>query len=68
MKLDYNTATHPQFNGNIGAMSWTSTQFPDIKLYDFAYDGLNRLKSATFVNAGLYNTSYTYDANGNIKH
>ena len=36
MKLDYNTATHPQFNGNIGAMSWTSTQFPDIKSYDLS--------------------------------
>ena len=48
-------------------MSWTSTQFPDIKAYDFDYDGLNRLTNANFANNDLYTTSYGYDLNGNIE-
>ncbi|NPD86847.1 hypothetical protein HNS38_18945, partial [Lentimicrobium sp. L6] len=67
MQLDYNTASNQQFNGNIGAISWASETFDDIKTYDFVYDGLNRIEASVYQNNGLYNTTYTYDANGNIE-
>ena len=44
------------------------------KGYGFTYDGLNRLTAADYAegssftgNSDYYNTSYTYDKNGNIK-
>jgi RHS repeat-associated protein len=69
MRLDYNTAKeYPQYNGNIGAMSWTSLKFSGIKTYDFEYDDLNRLTDAQYADGDKYSTNYSYDKNGNIDH
>jgi RHS repeat-associated protein len=69
MRLDYNTAEeYPQYNGNIGAMSWTSLKFSGIKTYDFEYDGLNRLTNAQYADGDKYSTAFEYDKNGNIEH
>ncbi len=38
-----------------------------LKQYSFSYDNANRLLTATFADAGKYNTHYSYDKNGNIK-
>jgi hypothetical protein len=57
-------------NGNISEMRW-DTGTP--KGYGFTYDGVNRLTAADYAdgssftsNQNRYNTSYGYDANGNI--
>lgn len=58
------------YNGNIAQMMWdTGTPAG----YGFTYDGLSRLRSATYAdgaaytsNPGRYSTAYTYDANGNF--
>jgi len=36
-------------------------------IYNFAYDGANRITAADFSGSGQHNTSYTYDKNGNIE-
>ena len=56
MNLDYTDGTHPQFNGNISAMSWKSEKFQDFKEYQYTYDAANRLLTAD------YNISQRYDA------
>jgi RHS repeat-associated protein len=57
-------------NGNISEMRW-DTGTP--KGYGFTYDGVSRLTAADYAdgssftsNQNRYNTSYGYDANGNI--
>ena len=63
--------------GNISRMDWHSSNNSDINSYQFAYDGLNRLKKATYQNYWQprnslltsepdYSTEYGYDMNGNI--
>ena len=62
-----------QFNGNIAAMVWNSTQ-KSKQGYGFTYDGINRLTlgdykyySGGWQNNGKYEEkSLTYDKNGNI--
>ena len=62
--LTYNNGT-AGYNGNITAMGWTANG--DSHHYDFAYDGLSRLTSATH-GAGHFTEKVTsYDKNGNIK-
>ena len=79
-RLDYNTSetglnsSYPsQYNGNISAMVWTSTNKTK-RGYAFTYDGLNRLTYGDFKG---YNTAWVdstnfeekslaYDMNGNI--
>ncbi len=66
MKLDYTAGTHPQFNGNIAALT---CRYPSVDgVYQFDYDGANRLTSADYIGYGNFSTSYQYDKNGNIKH
>lgn len=70
--LHYNDATNAQYNGNIGAITWNSSQLNELKTYNYTYDGLSRILSADYSDAsgsgtGNYNTSYGYDLNGNIK-
>ena len=65
MKLKY--AEGNQFNGNISGMDWASKNFNQLKTYNFTYDGVNRLKIASYSDAEKYSTSYTYDENGNIE-
>ena len=61
--LTYNNGS-AGYNGNITAMDWTANG--SSHRYTFAYDGLNRLTSATH-GAGRYTEKVTgYDKNGNI--
>ncbi len=68
LNLAYNSGTNPQYNGNISAMSWTSSKQTANNYYDFKYDNINRLEHAYFngLETGDYSTAYNYDANGNI--
>lgn len=81
MYLDYNTPSGagnaPQFNGNISGIRWSNNlALGDLKerAYNFSYDGLNRLKSATYkentsnwvASPSFYEGGITYDLNGNI--
>lgn len=69
-KLEYEAAG--QWNGNIGRQSWNHIQGTEqvgVRNYLFTYDGLSRLKTATF--SGLAGENYSipninYDKNGNI--
>lgn len=61
------------YSGNISQMMWDASLSAGSAGYGFTYDGLNRLRSATYAegsaytsNAGRYSTAYTYDANGNM--
>jgi RHS repeat-associated protein len=69
----------PQYNGNISAIQWrtpggTGAISTSIQGYAYAYDGMNRMLTATYaqgatgtVNKNLYNESVGgYDLNGNI--
>ena len=67
-------ATHNYLNGNIGQMVWQSSLDEVQRQYDYTYDGLNRLKAATYASAthSIENNRYnvenlTYDLNGNIQ-
>lgn len=69
--LSYYNSPNPRFNGNISRQTWTTSG--TIRGYDFVYDQLDRLTSATYgetgglqTNKNRYNTTYTYDKNGNI--
>ena len=70
-------------NGNIQNMSWKNTLLDaqnavvatNKQKYDFTYDGLNRLTTASYselnagnttINTNNFNESCTYDTNGNI--
>jgi RHS repeat-associated protein len=62
----------PRYNGNITQMRWNS-KYDLPRAYGFSYDPLNRLTAARYGqgnaysnNAGHFNTTYAYDANGNI--
>jgi len=75
-ETDLNSGYAKQFNGNIAAMVWKTTDKTK-QGYAFTYDGLNRLttsdhKSSTttaWVDDNNYEEkSLTYDNNGNIKH
>ena len=71
--LYYHNSPSPYFNGNISRLTWSLTSSSTTRGYDFVYDNLNRLTSATYgeseslqTNRNRYSTSYTYDKNGNI--
>jgi len=59
----------PRYNGNISAMSWT-TSGDKTRGYNFAYDNLSRLTAAGYMEGGVantsYGTSYAYDKHGNM--
>ena len=69
-ELQYNNASNnAQYNGNIGKMSWKLKSVEQKSNYDYTYDDLNRLTSATFFGAEGEDFSVptiSYDANGNI--
>ena len=60
-----------QYNGNISAMSWKAFGDNNLRGYAFSYDDLSRLANAKYLVDGSasshYNTSYSYDKQGNIK-
>ncbi|MBP1615020.1 MAG: hypothetical protein H6Q13_2468 [Bacteroidetes bacterium] len=61
----------PRYNGNISAMSWT-TSGDKTRGYNFVYDNLSRLTAAGYLEGGTantsYGTSYAYDKHGNMIH
>ncbi|SHF75305.1 DUF6443 domain-containing protein [Flavobacterium defluvii] len=74
-KINYNTAAtagvSALYNGNIAETYWTSNNSEAIiRGYAYAYDNLNRLRTAIFKQNGTVNNYYdetlTYDKNGNI--
>ena len=66
-----------QYNGNISGMRWSNGHEGTKKSYGFEYDGLNRIKNASYkekssttwnVNPGYFDVdSIDYDKNGNIE-
>ncbi len=68
-KLSYNDPVSgtPLFNGNISRVDWrTDNTDSGLKYYQYYYDDLNRITSAT-ANSTNYNVSgISYDKNGNI--
>lgn len=72
LELKYISAPTAQYNGNIGQMLWRSLGGSEVTTggqnYQYAYDDLNRLKSATYAGSGNHNVSnISYDDNGNLK-
>jgi RHS repeat-associated protein len=76
-KIGYNkldptsSATSSLYNGNIAETFWSSNSDGGlVRGYNYYYDWLNRLRSATYQKSGLgtnaYGESQTYDKNGNI--
>ena len=72
--FDYTNGLNPQYNGNISASTWR-VRGKDKQHYEYAYDDLNRLRSADYhavnsnaqnYNTGGYDMAATYDLNGNI--
>ena len=69
--LDYSTC----YNGNISSMTWKSGNETTTRGYQFTYDDLSRMLSATYgegtdinLNANRFTERVTgYDKNGNIK-
>jgi RHS repeat-associated protein len=59
------------FNGNISETYWKTRSDNQKRMYQYEYDGLNRLENASFENlnqniVNTYNETLTYDKNGNI--
>ncbi len=59
-----------RYNGNISAMSWNVYGESTTRGYNYTYDALSRLIAAGYLEGGSastkYNTSYTYDKQGNM--
>ncbi|CAN0573996.1 unnamed protein product, partial [Ectocarpus sp. 12 AP-2014] len=71
------TAAEAQYNGNISGVQWQTPLDCAVRGYGFQYDDLNRLTQAIYgeqistagnwnQNAGAFNSSYSYNLNGNI--
>lgn len=64
----------PLYNGNISETYWKSSTDQLKRMYYYQYDGLNRLKKASYENTdvintvGNYNEVLEYDKNGNIQY
>lgn len=59
------------YGGNVSKMTWqTADPYDTERTYDFLYDSMSRLISAKYSDAngisGWFDTSYSYDLNGNI--
>ncbi|MCD8078858.1 MAG: DUF6443 domain-containing protein [Bacteroides sp.] len=74
--LYYNTGSGtPLYSGNISSMTWRAGTETTTRGYKFAYDGLDRLTTATYgegtsisTNPNRFDEKVTlYDKNGNIK-
>ena len=69
------TGAYPCFNGNISRMQWQTSKDNVLRIYDFAYDGLNRLEESTYAegadmsqNKNRYSENVlSYFANGSIE-
>ncbi|WP_336963012.1 DUF6443 domain-containing protein [Chryseobacterium contaminans] len=67
------TTSAPQFGGNIAEAHWKTSDDDVYKVYHYAYDKLNRLKSGvyrepytTLPDKSFFNEELNYDLNGNI--
>lgn len=65
------TGQQPQFNGNISAVTWNSSELSQPGAYAYGYDLVNRLTTADHFSNGSPTLSYdvsniSYDKNGNI--
>ena len=59
-----NTGAYPCFNGNISRMQWQTSKDNVLRVYDFAYDGLNRLEESTYAEgAGMSQNKNRYSEN-----
>jgi RHS repeat-associated protein len=82
MELGYNnglgTGNNPEYNGNISAVKWSANQgLSNLKerAYNFSYDRMNRLLSATqkertsvwASSLSFHENNLSYDLNGNIQ-
>ncbi|KAF0236442.1 MAG: RHS repeat-associated core domain-containing [Prolixibacteraceae bacterium] len=69
MKLEYNLASTPLYNGNISKFTWAYSAAA-IRTYTFTYDGNNRVTAANFNATGKTGNEldevFAYDFNGNI--
>ena len=61
------------YNGNIGTMKWSNSNYGQVRGYKFVYDGANRLTSAVYGErtsldnkVNRYDEVLEYDENGNI--
>ena len=55
------TGAYPCFNGNISRLQWQSGKDNVLRVYDFAYDGLNRLEESTYAEgAGMSQNKNRY--------
>lgn len=67
------TGAYPYFNGNISRMQWQTSKDNVLRVYDFAYDGLNRLEESAYgEGADLSQSHYSehvlsYSPNGSIE-
>ena len=69
------TGAYPCFNGNISRMQWQTSKDNVLRVYDFAYDDLNRLEESTYAegagmsqNKNHYSENVlSYSANGSIE-
>ena len=63
-----NNGNTPQWGGNISSVTWQCDSVS--RGYNYRYDSMSRLTDALYVESGVpspkYDTSYTYDANGNL--
>lgn len=71
MELKYNSATAPQYNGNIGQMNYLTTQVNNAgnRSFNYTYDALNRLTNAAFTGGqtgDALDEAVSYDVMGNI--
>ncbi len=68
--LSYYDGKNREFGGNISTITWSTENTSLSRKYDFSYDGLSRLTSATYSENGTanghYDASYTYDLMGNM--
>lgn len=66
-KIGYDEGTDPLYNGNISLTQWkTANTDNSLKTYNYTYDELNRIKTATD-NTGKFNIwDVRYDKNGNL--
>lgn len=75
-QLYYNAAraagSVPRYNGNISSMTWKASGDRWTRIYDFRYDGLDRLTEAKYMNEipalcyDNYSAEFTYDIQGNV--
>lgn len=65
-----NESNEARYNGNISGMDWTTSSDNIRRGYDFAYDGLSQLTNARYlendIRSDKFNTSYSYDKQGNV--